>query len=111
MRRDPFAKLVEHRLETCRLRWCGGWPARCPKEQRPQCVVLDGRAHRSLERVVVEVVERRLPGRGASLPERIPGRRRVPDSDQLRLGMPRESIENVVGIGHRSMVPAAIIGP
>ena len=54
-------------------------------------------AHRADHRLVVQPVEARRPGRRPGALERRPRGRGVADPDQLRLGVPAEPVERVIG--------------
>ena len=69
-----------------------------------QLRVARGQAHRADHRLVVEPVERGVPGCLAGLLERAAGAGRVADADELGLGVPGEGgewVEVVEGVVHR----------
>ena len=105
VRGDAGPELVEERggrRRVCRGR---GGPAGRPEERLAQLAVPGGLAHRPDEGVVVEVVERGVPGFAAQRLERR-SRALVAKADQVRLGVPVEARGAPLGVvdGHRGRI-------
>jgi len=74
VRRDTGRELVEDRLQAPRLAWRRGRGAARAEELGAEPVVVDRGAHRALECVLVQVVQRRRPDRLAGVLEGGPRR-------------------------------------
>ncbi len=111
VRRDPRRELAQHGVEGVGLLRRRRRSAASPEELGAQGRVLDRCAHGSDERVVVQVVEGRLPDRRAGGPQRLARPRLVAHGEQLRLGVPvdRGLRGACAHVGHSKMVAKPII--